>query len=218
MQYVDATVTNFPANTKLVGLLVPHVPRHDVDFQVRYSRPRWITAALQGSFVGSAFDNDQNTLSLDHYFLLNALISRPLGHGMEVFVAGENLSNQRYDVARTPYLTNGPPILFRGGFRVTIPLVAAPQGEAGETGSTGRPRDLSEHRHHKTYGGLPLMRHRLNRRRFLKQSATSLLAASAWPQRYGPIAANARSQPRVAGLWRQSSRNALLAARPDKPH
>ena len=120
VQYVDATVTNFPANTKLVGLLVPHVPRHDVDFQVRYSRPRWITAALQGSFVGSAFDNDQNTLSLDHYFLLNALISRPLGHGMEVFVAGENLSNQRYDVARTPYLTNGPPILFRGGFRVTI--------------------------------------------------------------------------------------------------
>ena len=29
LQYVDATVTSFPANTQLVGLLVPHVPRHD---------------------------------------------------------------------------------------------------------------------------------------------------------------------------------------------
>jgi outer membrane receptor protein involved in Fe transport len=120
LQYVDATVTSFPANTQLVGLLVPHVPRHDLNFQARYSRPQRATLALQGSFVGSAFDNDQNTLLLNHYFLLGALASRPLGHGMEVFVAGENLLDQRYDVARTPFLTNGPPILFRAGFRMTI--------------------------------------------------------------------------------------------------
>ncbi|MGO8813202.1 MAG: TonB-dependent receptor [Terriglobia bacterium] len=120
VQYVDATVTSFPANTKLVGLLVPHVPRHDVNLQVRYSRPRWATASLQGSFVGSTFDNDQNTLLLNNYFLLDVLVSRSVGHGMEIFVAGENLADQRYDVARTPYLTNGPPILFRGGFRMTI--------------------------------------------------------------------------------------------------
>lgn len=120
LQYVDATVTSFPANTQLVGLLVPHVPRHDLNFQARYSRPRRVTAALQGSFVGSTFDNDQNTLLLRDYFLLDALVSRPLGHGMEVFVAGENLANQRYDVARTPVLTSGPPILFRAGFRLTI--------------------------------------------------------------------------------------------------
>ena len=120
MQYADATVTRFPANAALVGLLVPHVPRHDINFQARYSRPRVLTAALQGSFVGSAFDNDQNTLLLNHYFMLDALASRPLGHGMDIFVAGENLTNQRYDVARTPVLTNGPPILFRAGFRVNL--------------------------------------------------------------------------------------------------
>ena len=120
LQYVDAIVTSFPANTQLVGLLVPHVPRHDVNFQVRYSRPRVLTAALQGSYVGSAFDNDQNTLLLRHYFLLGALVSRPLVHGMDIFVAGENLLDERYDVARTPFLTNGPPILFRAGFRMTI--------------------------------------------------------------------------------------------------
>ena len=120
MQYVDATVTSFPANTMLVGLFVPHVPRHDINLQARYSHPRILTAALQGSFVGSAFDNDQNTLLLRHYFFLDALASRPLGHGMEIFVAGENLTNQRCDVARTPVLTSGPPILVRAGFRITI--------------------------------------------------------------------------------------------------
>jgi outer membrane receptor protein involved in Fe transport len=120
LQYVDATVTSFPANTQLVGLLVPHVPRHDVNFQARYSRPRFLTAAVQGNFAGSTFDNDQNTLPLRHYFMLDASASRPLGHGMEIFVAAENVANQRYDVARTPVLTSGPPILFRAGFRMTI--------------------------------------------------------------------------------------------------
>jgi outer membrane receptor protein involved in Fe transport len=120
MQYVDASVTSFPANTQLVGLLIPHVPRHDLTFQARYSRPHRVTAALQGRFVGSAFDNDQDTLFLNHYFLLDALASHPLGHGMEIFVAGENFLNQRYDVARTPVLTSGPPFLFRAGFRLTI--------------------------------------------------------------------------------------------------
>jgi outer membrane receptor protein involved in Fe transport len=120
MQYVDASVTSFPANTQLVGLLIPHVPRHDLTFQARYSRPHRVTAALQGRFVGSAFDNDQDTLFLNDYFLLDALASHPLGHGMEIFVAGENFLNQRYDVARTPVLTSGPPFLFRAGFRLTI--------------------------------------------------------------------------------------------------
>jgi outer membrane receptor protein involved in Fe transport len=119
-QFVDATVASFPANTLLVGLLVPHVPRHDLNFQARYSRAHLMTAALQGSFVGQAFDDDQNTLLLNHYFLLDALVSRPLGHGMEIFVAGEDLLSQRYDVARTPVLTSGPPALFRVGFRLSI--------------------------------------------------------------------------------------------------
>jgi outer membrane receptor protein involved in Fe transport len=119
-QFVDATVRSFPANTQLVGLLVPHVPRHDLNFQARYARPGRLTAALQGSYVGSVFDDDQNTLALNHYFMLNALASRPLGHGVEIFVAAENLLNRRYDVARTPVLTSGPPILYRVGLRMTI--------------------------------------------------------------------------------------------------
>ena len=41
---------------------------------------------------------------------------------MEIFVAGENLLNDRYDVARSPFLTNGPPIFYRVGFRMMLPV------------------------------------------------------------------------------------------------
>ncbi len=120
LQYVGATVTSFSADPQLVGLLVPEVPRHDVTLQARYARPHRITASLEWRYVGSTFDNSPNTLLLNHYFMLDAQVSRPLGHGMEIFVAGENLLNERYDVARTPYLTNGPPFLYRAGFRLSL--------------------------------------------------------------------------------------------------
>ncbi len=120
LQYVAATVTSFPADSQLVGLLVPEVPRHDVTFQARYTRQHRITASMEARYVGSTFDNSPNTLLLNHYFMLDAQASRPLGHGMEIFVAGEDLLDERYDVARTPFLTNGPPILYRAGFRLTL--------------------------------------------------------------------------------------------------
>ncbi len=120
MQYVAATVTSFPADPQLVGLFVPEVPRHDVTLQARYARPHRLTASLEARFVGSTFDNSPNTLLLNHYFALDAEAARPLGHGMEIFVAGENLLDERYDVARSPFLTNGPPILYRAGFRLTM--------------------------------------------------------------------------------------------------
>ena len=123
-QYTHATVTSFsvdPAlsglNPSLVGLNVPQIPRHQFDFQARYSRP-FILLAVQGRFGGNQFDDDQNTLLLRRYFTLDATASHTLRHGVDVFAAVENLLNQRYDVGRTPVLTVGPPILARAGLRL----------------------------------------------------------------------------------------------------
>ena len=123
-QYTHATVTNFsvdPAltglNPSLVGLNVPQIPRHQFDFQARYSRP-FILLAVQGRFGGNQFDDDQNTLLLRRYFALDATASHTLRPGVDLFVAVENLLNQRYDVGRTPVLTVGPPILARAGLRL----------------------------------------------------------------------------------------------------
>jgi outer membrane receptor protein involved in Fe transport len=123
-EYTDATVTSFtvdPAlaglNPSLVGLDVPQIPRHQFTFQTSYSRP-FILFGLQGRFGGNQFDDDQNTLLLRRYFVLDATASHTVRHGVELFVAVENLTNRRYDVGRTPVLTVGPPILARAGLRL----------------------------------------------------------------------------------------------------
>ena len=123
-EYTHATVTSFtvdPAlaglNPSLLGLNVPQIPRNQFDFQARYSRP-FILLAVQGRFGGNQFDDDQNTLLLRRYFTLDFTASHSLRHGVDVFVSVENALNQRYDVARTPVLTVGPPILARAGLRL----------------------------------------------------------------------------------------------------
>ena len=123
-EYTDASVTSFtidPAlaglNPSLVGLDVPQVPRHQFTFQASYFRP-FVLLGVQGRFGGNQFDDDQNTLLLRRYFVLDASASHTLRHGIELFVAVENLTNRRYDVGRTPVLTVGPPILARAGLRL----------------------------------------------------------------------------------------------------
>jgi outer membrane receptor protein involved in Fe transport len=115
--FVDATVLSFPANTALEGLLIPQVPRHQLTFQARYVNPSLINVGLQGRASGSQFDDDQNRFRLDKYFTLDVLASRRITHGLEAFIAAENLLNQRYTVGLTPVKTIGPPLLVRFGFR-----------------------------------------------------------------------------------------------------
>jgi outer membrane receptor protein involved in Fe transport len=116
-QFVDATVLEFPANTDLEGLLIPQVPRHQLTIQARYSGPERMVLGIQGRFIGEQFDDDRNQFKLDRYFTLDALVSRPIGRGIELFAAAENLFNQRYDIGRTPIRTIGPPLLARFGIR-----------------------------------------------------------------------------------------------------
>jgi outer membrane receptor protein involved in Fe transport len=119
-QFADATVLNFPANRALEGLQIPQVPRHQFTFQARYSIPSSFTAALQGRVIGAEFEDDQNQLRLDRYFRLDAFLSRSIASGLEVFVAAENLFNQRYAIGRTPIKTIGPPLLVSLGLRLRL--------------------------------------------------------------------------------------------------
>jgi outer membrane receptor protein involved in Fe transport len=117
-QFVDATVLEFPANVGLEGLLIPQVPRHQFTFQARYANPSLLILGVQGRAVGAQFDDDQNRFELERFFTLDALASRPLARGVEIFAAVENFLNQRYDIGRTPLRTIGPPLLARLGLRL----------------------------------------------------------------------------------------------------
>jgi outer membrane receptor protein involved in Fe transport len=117
-QFADATVLRFPANTSLEGLLIPQTPRHQLTFQARYDNPSLITVSLQGRAAGAQFDDDQNQLKLGRYATLDLFASRRLGRNVELFAAFENLTNERYDIGRTPVRTIGPPLLARAGLRL----------------------------------------------------------------------------------------------------
>ncbi len=115
----DSTVLRFPANRSLEGLLVPQVPRHQFNFQVSYTRSRWLLGA-QGRFVSTQFDDDQNTLPLERFFTLDAEASRAISERVRLFVAFQNLTGSRYQLSSTPVLTVGPPVLVRFGVRVSF--------------------------------------------------------------------------------------------------
>ncbi|HEV7859206.1 MAG TPA: TonB-dependent receptor [Pyrinomonadaceae bacterium] len=118
--FSDARVTSFPVNLALEGLLIPQVARHQLTFQMRYANPKLVTVGLQGRLMGMQFDDDQNRFPLKRYFTLDAFVSRRVAHGVEAFVAIENLFNERYQIGRTPINTLGPPLLWRVGLRLHL--------------------------------------------------------------------------------------------------
>jgi hypothetical protein len=76
---------------------------------------------VQGRFIGRQFDDDQNRFSLDSFYSMDVEVGRGIGRRMQVFLAAENVLNQRYQVARTPVLNLGPPALVRVGLRFEYP-------------------------------------------------------------------------------------------------
>ena len=126
-QYTHSTVLD--TSPTLNGLNVPEVPRHQFSFEARYWNPRRVLFSLQGRYSSSQFDNDINTLLLNHYYVMDLFIGRDLGHGFEVYAAAENVLNQRYATALSPpqtaggqpLRTLGPPILARIGLRFEFP-------------------------------------------------------------------------------------------------
>jgi outer membrane receptor protein involved in Fe transport len=120
-QFVDSKVSSFPANTALVGLWVAQVPHNSFTFQARYSNPRFLTVAVTGRAIGNSFDDDQNMFPLGSFFVLDAMVSRRVGAGVEIYGAAENLFNATYYTAATPVLQLGLPIAARIGVRVEFP-------------------------------------------------------------------------------------------------
>ena len=71
--------------------------------------------------MGKQFDDDQNQFPLDRFYTMDAQVGRALTRSVEIYGALENLTNQRYQVAKTPVVNLGPPILFRVGVRLNYP-------------------------------------------------------------------------------------------------
>jgi outer membrane receptor protein involved in Fe transport len=115
-QFVDAVVTAFPANPRLVGLQLPQIAPHQFTLQAAYTTQRW-TAAFLARAAGAQFEDDLNRLSLDPFFQLDGYVARRLHSNVEIFAGVENLTAQRVVIARTPLLNVGPPITGKVGLK-----------------------------------------------------------------------------------------------------
>src|SRR6516165_5081089 len=116
-QFIQSTVVSYPGHPALLGNWVPLVPQNEFVFQGTWAAPKRFFVAVQGRTAGNEFDDDQNLLPLGGYLVLSATVSHPLPKGFDVFFQGENLTNNEYEIGRTPVVTLGQPILVRGGFR-----------------------------------------------------------------------------------------------------
>ncbi len=119
-QYSASVVLSFPASAALVGLDVPQAPRNVATSQLRYSNPKVLTFAMQARYVGKQFDDDQNQFPLNGFFTADAYVSHQLHRGVEIYGAAENIFDRRYQVARTPIVQLGPPVMARAGLRLTF--------------------------------------------------------------------------------------------------
>lgn len=115
-----STVISAPANPALIGLQLPQVPKNEFNFQWSYTGGDW-SAGVQGRFVGVQYDNDLNTLPLARYFTMDAEVARRVAPYAQIFLALQNLTNSRYQTARSGILNVGPPALVRGGLRFDFP-------------------------------------------------------------------------------------------------
>ena len=118
--FVDSRVISFPANAELEGLRIPQTARHQGSFQVMYSDPAVLNAAVQVRAAGRQFDDDQNLLPLAGFVTADARVSRRFGRKLEVFGAVENLFDSRVETGRTPVLTLTAQRAFRVGVRVVV--------------------------------------------------------------------------------------------------
>jgi len=132
--YTHATVLSYPGNPggiDYVGLDVPEVPRNVFTCEARYWHPSRLFLSVQGRFIGRQFDDAANQYPLNNFFTMNLEAGRDLTRNVQLFVASENLTNQRYQVANTATPTAtcptcsliniGPPALVRVGLRLHFP-------------------------------------------------------------------------------------------------
>jgi outer membrane receptor protein involved in Fe transport len=121
-QFVDATVISAPEQPQLVNTWVQQVPHNEFTFQGRYTNPSLVSFTVEGRFVGMQFDTNQ--LPMGNFFVMDAMVSRDFGHGVELFSAVENLFNEEYVSTAATSLSpeqRGLPIAGRVGFRFDFP-------------------------------------------------------------------------------------------------
>ncbi|MGB7310605.1 MAG: TonB-dependent receptor [Candidatus Acidiferrales bacterium] len=121
-QYVDAKILSAPGITpSLANTWVAQVPHHDLTFQAVYANPRIVTVSFDGRMVGKQYDSTSNQFLMGGYFLLDAMATRSVGRGVQLYFAAENLLDRGYLFSLNGGPELGLPITARFGIRFNLP-------------------------------------------------------------------------------------------------
>lgn len=123
--YSEAVLTSNPAEPDLEGKRLAQVPWHSGRVGIRYTNSSLIDVLAQARFFGKQFEDSENMDKLSGYYVIDLALSRALPpvssiamRGGQVFLAVQNLLNQRYIVDRGGgILKTGTPFLIHGGVR-----------------------------------------------------------------------------------------------------
>jgi outer membrane receptor protein involved in Fe transport len=98
------------------GRRVPQVPLNQGSMGIAFDGP--VVALLQARWAGDQFEDDLNQLALPSFVVADLSLRRPVGNRLEVFLAGENLFDEKVVTGRLPLETLGAPRLVQVGVTV----------------------------------------------------------------------------------------------------
>ena len=116
-QYAHAVVSR---GNQDYGNWIPEVARNMATLNLRAFKPSLGVFSLQGRYSGRMFDDDANLFPLSGFFRIDAYVSRQFGSRLELFGAGENLTNRQIEVSKTPSTTLGQPRVGQIGFQFRL--------------------------------------------------------------------------------------------------
>jgi outer membrane receptor protein involved in Fe transport len=121
-QYVDATILSTPGLTpSLANTWIAQVPHHVLTFQATYADAKLVNVSFDGRMVGKQYDTTGNQALMGGYFVLDAMASRSIGDGVQVYFAAENLLDRGYLFSLNGGPELGLPITARFGLRFNFP-------------------------------------------------------------------------------------------------
>ncbi|MBI2818945.1 MAG: TonB-dependent receptor [Acidobacteria bacterium] len=116
-----------PWGTVVFGDGLPYVPRHQLDAAIGFHRSNW-SLELESNYMGAMRTQAGSgpiprLLSTDAHWVLNTTAEYGLTEGARLFVAVQNLTDNKYVVARHPAGARpGLPRTFTGGIRFNLGL------------------------------------------------------------------------------------------------